>query len=73
MEPLRARQIVSSFIESLQQTIPPVPANNEEWVKLKGLTFERGNYVTRELLASLLPQAAFGAWSNALRGNSLAR
>jgi hypothetical protein len=71
LEPWQARQIVSSFIESLQQTVPPVPpAKLAEWVLLKGSTSERATYVTRELLASLLPQHAFGVWTDALRDSS---
>jgi hypothetical protein len=69
LEPNRARQIASNFIESLQQNIPPAPPANKEWVELGTSTFERGSYVTRELLASLLPQSAFSAWSNALRNS----
>jgi hypothetical protein len=74
LEPSLARRIASSFIELLQQNNFPGPAaNKQEWVKLKDVTFERGKYVTRELLASLLPQPAFGAWSNALRDSSRAQ
>jgi hypothetical protein len=71
LEPYRARQIVGNFVELLQS--PSLsPANKDEWVELRSRTFERGKYVTRELLASLLPQTAFGAWSYALRDCSRA-
>jgi hypothetical protein len=73
-EPYQARVIVSSFIDSLQQnTRPAPPARSEEWVELRSTTFERGRYVTRELLTSLLPLSAFSAWSKALRDSSRGR
>ncbi len=37
---------------------------------LRGTASERGTYVTRELLTSLLPQHAFGAWTDALRDST---
>jgi hypothetical protein len=68
LDPWQARQVVSSFIDSLQLPQPPppqLPAN--EWVTVHGTVYERAAWVTRELLSSLLPQDAFRAWSNALR------
>ena len=74
LEPWPARQLVSGFIDSLQQKAPPAPPQNvAEWVLLGGSTHERGTWVTRELLASLLPQDAFDAWTNALRDSSRAQ
>lgn len=69
LQPFQARQIVSSFIDSLQIKGPPTaPMKEGEWVQLgTGTVFERGVYVTRELLSSLLPPSAFTAWTNALR------
>jgi len=71
LEPWVASQIVSNFVESLQQPNSLGPsANPSEWALLRGSTYERGTYVTNELLASLLPQQAFGAWMDAMRDSS---
>ena len=72
LAPIQARQIVGNFVGLLQSPALP-PENPHEWVELRSGTFERGKYVTRELLASLLPQTAFGAWSDALRDSSRAQ
>jgi len=70
--PSQARWLVSHFIDSLQLLESPGP-NKTEWTKLGEKTWERGTYVTRELLESLLPQHVFANWSNALRDSSRAQ
>lgn len=68
LDPWQARQCVSGFIDSLQRQYPPGPAPSDaEWVTLRDTTQERAAWVTRELLASLLPQEAFNTWAYALR------
>jgi len=68
VDPWQARQFVSAFIDSLQRQHPPAPESSDaQWVTLRDTTQERAAWVTRELLASLLPQEAFSAWVDALR------
>jgi hypothetical protein len=68
LEPLQARQIVTNFITSLQQTSEPVaPQEPQEWEALNASLHERASWVTRSLLTSLLPPAAFLAWANDMR------
>ena len=76
MEPWMARQLVSSFIAALQRpAITPVarPAQaSGDWVPL-GHAEERASWVTRRLLAELLPESAFAASAKALSDESRAR
>jgi hypothetical protein len=65
LDPFWARQTVSKFIDLLQDQPPP---SSDEWVTLGNKTIqERADWVTRELLLSLLQQEAFTAWMPALR------
>jgi hypothetical protein len=77
LEPFQARQVVSGFLNSIQiqsPPVPPVPAPiiDTEWVTLKSGVRERGTWITRKSLASLLPAEAFAAWVEALRDSSRA-
>ncbi|WP_426161793.1 hypothetical protein [Pseudoduganella sp. R-34] len=68
--PYDARSIVARFIESLQRNeMNPDPGQvyiETEWVSLRS-SKERAQWVSRELLATLLPNAAFEAWAPNLR------
>lgn len=74
LQPWQARELVGRFIESLQQVDPPKgPQDPLEWVLLGTSTYERAAWVTRGLLASLLPQEAFRTYADALRDAPRAR
>jgi hypothetical protein len=63
-EPRQARQLVAAFIASVQRPLPPgTAAADDEWVALDTKTQEKAQWVTRKLLASLLPEQAFDAWA----------
>ncbi len=43
---------------------PVPPAPGPDWVQLKSNRFERAAWVTKALLAELLPETAFQAWTD---------
>ena len=61
IEPGRARQLTSSFIQSLQKPTPKKDDGAEDWVKFDRGVSERASWVTRQLLESLVP-SAFDVW-----------
>ena len=65
-----AVSLVRTFIKLLQRdaslAAPAQSSDKSNWVTLKS-TQERAEWVTRELLASLLPQSAFEAWAPGMR------
>jgi len=66
-ESQQARVLVGNFIGSLQQ-IGAIPAGalTDEWVKLRDDTWERAEWISRELLAELISSGAFRAHTSAL-------
>lgn len=68
--PNDARSIVAKFIESIQRDdmdITPLNVHTEaEWVSLRSRK-ERAQWVSKELLWTLLPSIAFEAWAPSLR------
>jgi hypothetical protein len=82
-EPYAARQLVSRFIDSLQQPPaplatpmapgPPAATGADDWVVLGPGTRERARWVTRELLTDLLPPDALRAWTDVFRDAPTAR
>ena len=76
LDAFAARQLVSRFIDSLQQPAPdpptlPLPG----WVVLEGNVLQEraDSWVSRELLGELLPAEAFDAWAEAFRDAPRAR
>jgi len=67
----------SAEMSATPQATPPAGPtglpSDPDWVRLSGTLQERAEWVTRDLLASLLPQEAFDAWANALRDAPRAR
>jgi len=75
MEPYQARQLVGNFISALQRPVgAPVPASTArvDWIQL-GHAEERACWVTRALLANLLPEGAFASSAKAFSDESRAR
>lgn len=78
----QARFLAGNFLRSLQRDVLPVPTqspdgpaqspDDREWVTRKS-TQERAAWVTRELLAELLPMSAFDAWAPGMRDAPRAR
>jgi hypothetical protein len=52
---------------------PAPPPSPPGWVTLGQSIWERASWVTRELLAELLPADAFGTWTDAYRDAPAAR
>jgi hypothetical protein len=65
--PYQARSLVEQFITSLQKPPPQNELVEGEWVALRGGSIkERAEWVTHEMLESLLPRQAFNMWAPAL-------
>jgi hypothetical protein len=64
-DPQEARTLVGNFIGALQVTgALPAGAATNEWTGLRDGTWERAEWINRELLATLLPPQTFRAHAN---------
>jgi len=67
-DPEKAIDVVWAFLEGIQEPAPvPGTEKKEHWTELRRSIRERAEYVTPELLRSLLPPTAFDAWSYRMR------